>query len=125
MLDKKIHNTVATSAVVARADVLAGLGLTPSAQQMAGTHVGEAIPADPTGGTSLPGVSVAGHVTDLGAQVISAATAGLAAGLGAGARTTFGGQAAVDEPQYLLTALSRWEDHSLDISDELADRRIA
>jgi len=57
------------------------------------------------------------------AMLVAALAAVLAAGLGAGVRTTFGGQAAVDEPQYLLTALSLWEDHSLDISDELADRR--
>jgi len=56
-------------------------------------------------------------------MLVAAFAAVLAAGLGAGVRTTFGGQAAVDEPQYLLTALSLWEDHSLDISDELADRR--
>ena len=30
----------------------------------------------------------------------------------------------MDEPQYLLSALSLWEDHDLDISDELADRRF-
>ena len=47
----------------------------------------------------------------------------LAAGLGIGVRSTHGGAAAVDEPQYLLSALSLWEDHDLDISDELADRR--
>ena len=57
------------------------------------------------------------------AMLVAAFAAVLAAGLGAGVRTTFGGQAAVDEPQYLLTALSLWEDHSLDISDELAERR--
>ncbi len=38
-------------------------------------------------------------------------------------RSIFAAQAAVDEPQYLLTALSLWEDSDLDISDELADRR--
>jgi hypothetical protein len=48
----------------------------------------------------------------------------LAAGLGAGVGATYGGKAAVDEPQYLLSALSLWEDHDLDISDELADRRF-
>ena len=57
------------------------------------------------------------------AMLVAGLAAVLAAGLGAGVRTTFGGQAAVDEPQYLLTALSLWEDRSLDISDELADRR--
>jgi hypothetical protein len=48
----------------------------------------------------------------------------LAAGLGIGVPATHGGQAAVDEPQYLLSALSLWEDHDLDIADELADRRF-
>jgi hypothetical protein len=48
----------------------------------------------------------------------------LAAGLGIGVPATHGGHAAVDEPQYLLSALSLWEDHDLDIADELADRRF-
>jgi hypothetical protein len=48
----------------------------------------------------------------------------LAAGLGIGVPATHGGPAAVDEPQYLLSALSLWEDHDLDIADELADRRF-
>lgn len=48
----------------------------------------------------------------------------LAAGLGAGVDATYGGRAAVDEPQYLLSALSLFQDHDLDISDELADRRF-
>ena len=47
----------------------------------------------------------------------------LAALLGIGVRATYGGHAAVDEPQYLLTALSLWEDHDLDVADELADER--
>lgn len=46
-----------------------------------------------------------------------------AAALGIGVRATAGGFAAVDEPQYLLSALSLAEDLDLDISDELADRR--
>ena len=46
-----------------------------------------------------------------------------AALLGIGVRATDGGHAAVDEPQYLLTAISLWEDRNLDIGDELADRR--
>lgn len=46
-----------------------------------------------------------------------------AAALGAGVRSTQGGEAAVDEPQYLLTALSLGEDRSLDISDELHGER--
>jgi hypothetical protein len=46
-----------------------------------------------------------------------------AAGLGIGVRATHGGHAAVDEPQYLLTALSLAEDGDLDIGDELAEHR--
>jgi len=47
----------------------------------------------------------------------------IAALLGIGVRSTYGGHAAVDEPQYLLTAVSLWEDHGLDIADELAAQR--
>lgn len=43
--------------------------------------------------------------------------------LGIGARATYGAQTTADEPQYLLTAISLWEDDNLDISDELADER--
>ena len=35
------------------------------------------------------------------------------------ARATYGAKISVDEPQYLLTALSIAEDFDLDISDEL------
>ena len=63
--------------MVARADVLAGLGLKP-AQYPA--SVGEYIPADPTGRTDVPGIWAAGNVTDLTAQVGGAAAAGALAG---------------------------------------------
>jgi hypothetical protein len=56
-------------------------------------------------------------------MVVVALLAAVAAGLGAGVRSTHGGNAAVDEPQYLLSALSLYEDHDLDIADELAERR--
>jgi hypothetical protein len=39
------------------------------------------------------------------------------------ARATVGARTTADEPQYLLTALSLWEDRSLTIDDELADQR--
>ena len=58
------------------------------------------------------------------AMLVVGLLAVLVAGLGIGVRATHGGHAAVDEPQYLLSALSLWEDHDLDISDELADRRF-
>ena len=50
--------------------------------------------------------------------------AAVAAALGIGVAATDGGDAAVDEPQYLLSALSVWEDGNLDISDELAADRV-
>ena len=46
-----------------------------------------------------------------------------AAAAGIGVRATYGAQASVDEPQYLLTAISIAEDRSLDISDEIAGER--
>ncbi len=42
----------------ARSAVLESLGLTPVAQEMAGTVVGTYIPSDPTGATEVPGVWV-------------------------------------------------------------------
>ncbi|MFI9404831.1 NAD(P)/FAD-dependent oxidoreductase [Nocardia sp. NPDC052316] len=61
------------SRMVARSDFLAALGLRP-AQHPSG--MGEHIPADATGRTDVPGVWVAGNVTDLAAQVGAAAAAG-------------------------------------------------
>ncbi|MEU4240688.1 NAD(P)/FAD-dependent oxidoreductase [Actinoplanes sp. NPDC026619] len=63
--------------MVARADFLAGLGL-KAVPHMSG--MGEHVPADPTGRTEVPGVWAAGNVTDLSAQVGSAAAAGAFAG---------------------------------------------
>ncbi|MGH3649424.1 MAG: hypothetical protein ACRDU9_01845, partial [Acidimicrobiia bacterium] len=42
---------------------------------------------------------------------------------GIGVRATHGAQTTADEPQYLLSALSLWEDGDLDIGDELAEER--
>lgn len=47
----------------------------------------------------------------------------LASATGIPVRATYGAQTSADEPQYLLSALSLWEDGDLDISDERADRR--
>lgn len=57
------------------------------------------------------------------ALALVAGVAFAAAALGIGVRATNGGHAAVDEPQYLLTALSLAEDRDLDIADELAAER--
>ena len=39
------------------------------------------------------------------------------------ARSTYGARVSSDEPQYLITALSLWEDFDLDVSDEIGERR--
>ncbi|MGP3916976.1 hypothetical protein [Nonomuraea sp. 10N515B] len=59
------------------------------------------------------------------AMVLVAAVAIAAAALGIGVRTGFGHHVSSDEPQYLLTALSLFEDRDLDVSDEIAERRWA
>jgi thioredoxin reductase len=58
--------------MVARAGLLASLGL-PAVEHPSG--LGEYVPADPTGRTEVPGVWVAGNVSDLTAQVGGAAAA--------------------------------------------------
>ena len=62
---------------VARAEMLAGLGLDTILHPLG---VGEHVEADVTGLTAVPGVWVAGNVADLMAQVIGAAEAGVRAG---------------------------------------------
>ncbi len=70
---------VVTTTLEARAGLLAGLGLTPAEHAMG---VGRRIEADPLGRTAVPGLWVAGNVTDLMAWVTVAAAAGLMAGAG-------------------------------------------
>ncbi|WP_028644045.1 NAD(P)/FAD-dependent oxidoreductase [Nocardioides sp. URHA0020] len=71
---------VAAPQFVANSDLLASLGLEPVAVEMGGVRFGYAVPSDPGGATTVPGVWLAGNVTDLRAQVISAAAGGLNAG---------------------------------------------
>ncbi|MGQ0630655.1 MAG: hypothetical protein ACT4P1_06395 [Sporichthyaceae bacterium] len=60
----------------------------------------------------------------LAAGMLAVFLVALAVGLaGIDVRSTFGGRAAVDEPQYLLSALSLYEDRDLNITDELGARR--
>lgn len=61
----------------ARAGMLAGLGLETTAHP---SGTGEHIQADATGLTDVPGVWVAGNVTDPTAQVVGSASAGVMAG---------------------------------------------
>ena len=63
--------------MAARAGFLAGLGLRPAPHP---SGMGEHIPADPASRTEVPGVWVAGNVTDLAAQVGTAVAAGALAG---------------------------------------------
>lgn len=71
---------VASPRMAARSEVLSSLGIEAVEQEMNGIVLGTAVPADPTGATSVPGVWVAGNVADLRAQVISSAAAGLNVG---------------------------------------------
>jgi thioredoxin reductase len=68
---------VLTPRFTARSGLLASLGLTAVDQEMGGVVHGSAVPADPSGATAVPGVWVAGNVTDLRAQVVSSAAAGV------------------------------------------------
>src|SRR6266536_654512 len=71
---------VVTPRMEARAELLEPLGLTP-VEVLLGEHpIGTRIEADRTGATAVPGVWVAGNLTDPQAQVIAAAAAGLTAG---------------------------------------------
>ncbi len=64
----------------ARAELLEPLGLKPAEILMGEHPVGTRIEADRTGATAVPGVWVAGNLTDPMAQVMAAAAAGLMAG---------------------------------------------
>jgi thioredoxin reductase len=69
---------VVQSRLSPRGELLGGLGLKPVEHPMG---LGTRIPTeDPTGRTAVPGVWVAGNVTDPMAQVITSAGAGLTAG---------------------------------------------
>ena len=71
---------VVATRLTARSELLESLGLEPVEQEVNGEVIGTRVPADPTGATAVPGVWVAGNVTDPLAQVISSAAAGLTAG---------------------------------------------
>ncbi len=62
---------------VARSDILTGLGLEATDMEMGGHVIGSYFPAESTGATSVPGVYLAGNVTNVVAQVITSAAAGL------------------------------------------------
>jgi thioredoxin reductase len=69
------------SRLTARAGgLLASLGLETAEQEMGGHVVGSYVPSDAMGATTVPGVWVAGNVTNLMEQVMGAAAAGVRAG---------------------------------------------
>ncbi|MFE7632345.1 NAD(P)/FAD-dependent oxidoreductase [Kocuria sp. NPDC057446] len=63
-----------------RSGLIDSLGLDTAEEEEQGHAVGTYVPSAPTGGTEVPGVYVAGNVTDLHAQVLAAAAAGLTTG---------------------------------------------
>jgi thioredoxin reductase/SAM-dependent methyltransferase len=71
---------VVPSRLQARAEVLGALGLEPTPWEVDGQVYGSFVWSDPMGRTAVPGVWVAGNVTNPRAQVIVAAAAGLEAG---------------------------------------------
>ena len=71
---------VVATTLGARLDGLAGLGLPTEPVAMGDRVIGTRVAAAPDGSTTVPGVRVAGNVTDLRAQVQVAAAAGLTAG---------------------------------------------
>ncbi|MFF5216090.1 FAD-dependent oxidoreductase [Micromonospora sp. NPDC000442] len=76
----ELDAVVVASRMTARSALLESLGLTPVDVEHSGHVIGRRIPADANGATDVPGVWVAGNVTDVTGQVIRAAGAGLTAG---------------------------------------------
>jgi thioredoxin reductase len=66
--------------MVARSELLESLGLAAVDVRVGDVSMGAAVPSDATGATAVPGVWVAGNVTDLQAQVVVAAAGGVRAG---------------------------------------------
>ncbi|TWD72434.1 thioredoxin reductase [Kribbella amoyensis] len=71
---------VVQTVLSARAGFLAELGLKAVEREARGVTIGTAVEAGPTGATQVPGVWVAGNVTEPMVQLITAAASGLAAG---------------------------------------------
>jgi thioredoxin reductase len=80
---------VVSPTFTARSAVLESLGLPVQPVEAMGHTVGSAVPSGPMGATDVPGVWVAGNVTDLMAQVVTAAAAGLQAGAAINADLVF------------------------------------
>ena len=90
----------------ARADFLADLGLEAVVREARGVVVGKAIESDPTGATKVPGVWVAGNITDPMSQVITSAAAGLTAG------AAINGDLVTEETQTAVAAYRASNNHA-------------
>ncbi|MDB1088567.1 FAD-dependent oxidoreductase [Streptomyces sp. ACA25] len=75
-----VEAVVVAPRFTARTGLLAGLGLHATEQERNGQVIGSCVAADPAGATSVPGVWVAGNVSNVTDQVIGAAAAGVRAG---------------------------------------------
>jgi thioredoxin reductase/SAM-dependent methyltransferase len=74
-----IDALVVAPQLVARSAILESLGLVPVDVALHDQVIGRQIPADASGATAVPGVWVAGNVTDVRASVVAAAAAGVTA----------------------------------------------
>lgn len=73
-------DAVATAGSFApRSDLLSGLGLEPEPMMRGDVQIGTHLPSGPGGTTGVPGLYVAGNITDAAAQVVSAAAQGVVA----------------------------------------------
>ncbi|MEV0562251.1 NAD(P)/FAD-dependent oxidoreductase [Dactylosporangium sp. NPDC050588] len=72
-----VEALVAMGRVAARAAFLEPLGLAPAAFEAHGVPLGTHLPSGPAGTTSVPGVYLAGNVTEPMATVIASAAAGV------------------------------------------------
>jgi SAM-dependent methyltransferase len=75
----KLDALVVAPVCRARAELLTPLGVQPGEIRLDGYLLGTQIGADPAGATAAAGVWAAGNVTNIQAQVVSSAAAGLAA----------------------------------------------
>jgi hypothetical protein len=74
-------------------------------------------PADPAG---APPSRLARWCEHGSAPIVVGVVVALVVSLGAPMWATYGARTTADEPHYLLSAISLWEDHDLDVSDERA-----
>ena len=105
---------------VARSELLTRLGLQPANHATGGEFIAG---IDPSGRTEIPGVWVAGDVTDLGATVVTAASEGVLAG------AMINYDLALEDTRTALTVRRAQDRHAIDLekiaSQEFWDARYA